>query len=95
MYNTEILFHLGRLYFNDDKIDQAIVQFGKVVDLAPNHSNARYSLGVAYEAKGDTARAIAEFEKVLDMNPGNVDVQSRIDVLNKPETPIIDNQNDQ
>jgi tetratricopeptide (TPR) repeat protein len=78
------------LYFNDGQVDQAIEKFEKVVGFTPNHSNARYSLGVAYEAKGDDVKAIEQFEKVLEMNPGNEDVQSRISELQKSEIPTTD-----
>ncbi|MCK4454311.1 tetratricopeptide repeat protein [Candidatus Parcubacteria bacterium] len=76
--NTEVLFQLGRLYFNQDRVNEAISQFERVVDLVPNHSNAHYSLGVAYSSKGEKAKAIAEFEKVLELNPDNEDVRDKI-----------------
>ncbi|MDD5145203.1 MAG: tetratricopeptide repeat protein [Candidatus Pacebacteria bacterium] len=80
-YNTEVLFQLGRFYFNAQRVDEAIVQFENVVALMPNHSNAHYSLGIAYQKKGQNDKAIAEFEKVLELNPGNTDVQDKIDSL--------------
>lgn len=79
----EIMFNLGRLYFNDGQIDKAILEFETVVELNPNHSNAHYSLGLAYQTKGEKEKALKEFEKVLELNPGSKDVQSRIEGLKK------------
>lgn len=79
--SPEILFQLGRLYFNKNRISEAIAQFQKVVILVPDHSNAHYSLGVAYAAQGKKSLAIQEFEKVLELNPNNQDVQKKINQL--------------
>jgi len=79
--SSEILFQLGRLYFNNNQITEAINQFKRVVILVPDHSNAHYSLGVAYAAQGKKSLAIEEFQKVLELNPANQDVQKKIDQL--------------
>ncbi len=79
--NSEILFQLGRLYFNNNQITLAIEQFRRVIILVPDHSNAHYSLGVAYAAQNKKSLAIEEFEKVLELNPGNQDVQKKINQL--------------
>ncbi|PIZ87470.1 MAG: hypothetical protein COX92_01100, partial [Candidatus Nealsonbacteria bacterium CG_4_10_14_0_2_um_filter_40_15] len=71
----------GRLYFNNNQIDEAITQFERVISLMPNHSNAHYSLGVAYQKKGEKTKALQEFEKVQELNPGNADVQAKIESL--------------
>ena len=76
--SSEVLFQLGRLYFNDDRLDEAITQFQRVIALVSNHSNAHYSLGLAYQRKGQTNLAISEFEKVLELNPGNQDVEAKL-----------------
>jgi len=80
-FSTEIIFQLGRLYFNNNQITLAIEQFKRVVILLPDHSNAHYSLGVAYAAKGETNLALLEFEKVLELNPGNQDVIKKLEQL--------------
>jgi len=80
-YSPEILFQLGRLYFNNNRTEEAITQFKQVIILTPNHSNAHYSLGVAYAVQGKKILAIEEFEKVLELNPNNQDVQKKIDQL--------------
>ena len=79
--SSEILFQLGRLYFNNNQITEAINQFKRVVILVPDHSNAHYSLGVAYAAQGKKSLAIEEFQKVLELNPDNSDIIKKLKSL--------------
>ena len=81
--NAEIIFQLGRLYFNEGQIDKAIVEFEGAISLNPIFSNAHYSLGLCYQKKGEMEKAIAEFEKVLELNPENKDVLLKIEELKK------------
>lgn len=87
-FNIEILFQLGRLYYNNKQIDEAISQFDQVLILFPNHSNSLYSLGMAYQQKGQKEDALKMFERVLELNPGNADVLLKIEELKKVETKI-------
>ena len=80
-FDIEVLFQLGRLYFNNNQIDKAISQFNKVIILEPNHPNAHYSLGVAYIVQGEKTLAIEEFEKVLELTPGSQDVIQKLEQL--------------
>ena len=81
--NAELRFQLGRLYYNDNQIDDSIAVFETVLQIFPNHSNALYSLGVAWQKKGNNAKAKTYFEKVLELNPDNQDVKNRLAELNK------------
>ena len=79
--NVEVIFQLGRLYYNNEKIDDSVFQFKKAIALFPNHSNSRYSLAMAYEKQGKIDLAIQEFENVLILNPGNQDIKDKIQAL--------------
>ncbi len=79
--SAEVLFQLGRFYFNNNQVEEAVLQFKKVIILSPNHSNAHYSLGIAYVFQGEIQLAIAEFEKVLELNPGHQDVIEKLEQL--------------
>lgn len=82
-FNSEVLFQLGRLYFNTGRLDEAISQFKTIVNFFPDHSNALYSLGVAYQKKGQKEEAISYFEKVLELNPDNQNVIQKLEELRK------------
>ena len=79
--DPELLFQLGRLYYNTKEGARAILQFEEALKLAPNNSNAHYALGVAYEDTGEIKKAILEFERVLELNPGAQDVTKRLEKL--------------
>jgi tetratricopeptide (TPR) repeat protein len=79
--DVEVIFQLGRLYYNNERTDDAVFQFKKAISLFPNHSNSRYSLAMAYEKQGEIDLAIREFENVLILNPNNQDVKDKIKTL--------------
>ncbi|MFH1820645.1 MAG: tetratricopeptide repeat protein [Candidatus Nealsonbacteria bacterium] len=79
--SVDVSFHLGRIYFNNNQVQESINQFQRVIILAPDHSNAHYSLGVAYASQGQTNLAIEEFEKVLSLNPNSEDVKNKLKSL--------------
>lgn len=78
---AEVIFQLGRLYYNTGRTDEAISQFQQVIMFFPNHSNAHYSLGVVYAKQGKRDEALKEFEKVLELNPESEDVKGKIEEL--------------
>lgn len=79
----EIKFQLGRLYFNKERIDEAIFQFETNIQLNPNHLNSLHFLGMAYAKKGEKEKAISAFERVLELNPGNVEAIQKLEELKK------------
>ncbi len=81
LFLSEARFQLGRLYFNANRIDEAIFQFRGALSLVPNHSNSLYALGLAYKKKGNKDKAIFYFKRVLELNPGNKEVEKEINNL--------------
>ena len=76
--DPEIFYEKGRIFYNQGKVDEAILEFDKALTIAPNHSNSLYSLGVAYMSQGERSKALNYFEKVLELNPGNQDILDKI-----------------
>lgn len=83
---AEIRFQLGRLYFNANRLDEAVFQLNRALDLAPNHSNSLYVLGLVYKKKGEKDKAISYFKRVLELNPGNKEVEKQINSLKEEKT---------
>ena len=79
--NPEFLFNFGRLLYNrngkNDRDDSEKL-WQEAARLQPNYSNAIYSLGLLYEARGDKATALQYYYKVKDLNPENKDVVEKI-----------------
>ena len=60
---------LGRLALIQDKPDEALGFYQKVLADDPSDLNALYHEGVAYLAKGDSAQALALADKIVKKNP--------------------------
>ncbi|KAF8759250.1 hypothetical protein HU200_010285 [Digitaria exilis] len=72
---------LGVSYKRDNKLDKAIQQFEKAVELQPGYVTAWNNLGDAYELKKDLKLALKAFEEVLLFDPNNKVARPRVDDL--------------
>jgi len=80
-YEVEVRFHLGRLYYNEGRLEDAKTQFVIALQLFPNHSNSLYSLALLLEKQGDRENALLFLQKVLELNPNNKDIKAKINEL--------------
>jgi len=69
----EDMLRKGVGLIRNEKYDEAIKEFSKLVAADPNSSNAYYNIGFAYDAKGDLAKAIANFSKAIELDPAFTD----------------------
>jgi len=81
--NVDILFELGRLYFNNNETDLAIEKWKNLLQIFPEHIDALYSLATAYQKKGDNNSAISYLEKILNINPNLPKVKEELENLKK------------
>jgi len=84
--NPEVLYNLGRLFFNrndEGDIQRAESVWLRSVEIAPNYSNALYSLGLLYEKIGENNKALGFYQKVGDLNPDNIDVVDKVRRLSR------------
>ncbi|KAL4859489.1 Tetratricopeptide repeat domain-containing protein PYG7 [Chlorella vulgaris] len=68
---------LGFAFFNMEKVDPAISQYRKAVELQPGYVTAWNNLGDAYERKKQYAPALAAYREVLTYAPDNKVAQAR------------------
>jgi len=61
--------------YRQKQYDQAIDLFEQVTRLDPQNASAHFSLGVALEAKGDSAQAATEYKQAATIDPDNKDYQ--------------------
>jgi tetratricopeptide (TPR) repeat protein len=61
--------NLGKVYFAMDKLDLAIAEYKKALELNSDYANAYYSLGLAYQKKNDCPAAQTAFREVLRIAP--------------------------
>jgi len=67
--NVMLLTELGNALFDAGKYQDAIIYYGKVLEITPDNNFVRTDMGIAYFFTGDPERAIDEFNKVLEMDP--------------------------
>ena len=83
--NADVFYERGKIYYNTGNYNEAIKNFEEVLNLLPNHSNALFSIGLAFEKIGEDDRALEFFNKVLNLNPGNEEITKKIEELEEEE----------
>ena len=63
------LLNRGNAYLEKAQYDLAIVDFDRLIELAPGSAYARVSRGVAYARKGLRDRSIPDFTKAIELAP--------------------------
>lgn len=56
-------------------LDGAIRAYSRLLELNPDHVEARSNLGAAYARLGDYAAAIREYQRALELDPANIAVR--------------------
>lgn len=79
-------FQLGLLYLKQGKNDFAQTTFERVIEIAPNYSNARWYLSAVYEQDGNFDAAIAQVEALKQLNPDNPLIDQRLQALREGKT---------
>ena len=64
--------HLSRgvSFFNQNKLDDALTEFNKALELGKYNTAVRNWLGAVYQRKNDHEKAAAIYEEVVDLDPG-------------------------
>ena len=75
---TEIYFQMGRLYFNLDRVNEAISVFEQAVIITPQYANGRYALALSYQMAERNADALIQFKIVNQLVPGNENIIAAI-----------------
>lgn len=65
------LLNLGIKAFNEQKLDEALAQFNRVVAENPTMPEAYYYRGLVYLNQGKNALAKADFQKLLEIDPNH------------------------
>lgn len=80
--DADIIYNLGAIYLqqavstatgvpDQAKLDQALVQIKKAIELKPQLAEPYYGLGVAYQLTSDNEEAIKAFEQFLKLDSGS------------------------
>jgi tetratricopeptide (TPR) repeat protein len=66
--NIEVRYHLGRVRYQQNQFDQAIVAFKEVLKLDPGNVKAQDNLGLSLEAENQLDPAIVEYRKAIALD---------------------------
>ncbi|MBM4054452.1 MAG: tetratricopeptide repeat protein [Planctomycetes bacterium] len=73
--------NLGNFYRDSGKLDQAIEEFHRALNLFENYAEAHNNLGITYRKKGMYEEAYNEYQKALQLNPGYSGAHNNLGVL--------------
>lgn len=79
--NPAIMFQLGLLKYNVRDFDGAIDALEKAITMTPDYANAKFFLGLSYEATKQTEKAIKQFEDLSVSNPDSQEVKQILENL--------------
>jgi len=60
------------------KVDEAIVQYKKALEINPAFAEVHNNLGAAFFQNGQFADAIIQFQEVVKINPGSIEAQNTL-----------------
>jgi tetratricopeptide (TPR) repeat protein len=66
--NVAAHYHLGRVFYQQNRFDQAMAEFQKVLQLDPQNAKAENNLGLTLEAKNDVPGAIESYRKAVSLD---------------------------
>jgi tetratricopeptide (TPR) repeat protein len=69
---------LGNALFQKGRVDEAIVQFQKVLQIKPDYTDAHLNLGNALLQKGSMDEAIVQYQQVLQIKPDDALAHSNL-----------------
>ncbi|MCL2799024.1 MAG: tetratricopeptide repeat protein [Endomicrobia bacterium] len=67
--NETDLMEMGKFYFLNNKYDEAVAEFKKVLELNTNNAEAYYNIGLINETSNNTDEAKKMYSKALSINP--------------------------
>ena len=66
---------LGRAYQDQGRLQEAIRNYKKAIEIYPGNYKAYHNLGVVYAGQGALKEAVANYKRAVDINPAFVDAQ--------------------
>jgi tetratricopeptide (TPR) repeat protein len=66
-----VLFCLGNKSLTRDASGNSIADYNKAIELNPNHADAYYKRGDAYDEMGEYGKALADYGKAIGLNPND------------------------
>ncbi len=86
--DSGIFLQLGLLYYDQGQYANAVLAFGRAVQINPQYANAKYLLGLSYYQTKEQDKALQQFKELLVTNPDSAEVKEIISNLEAGRAPI-------
>ncbi len=83
-----VFFQLGRLYYDQDRYDDAVFSLRKAIELNSQYADAKYYLGLSLYLAGDRSASMTTFKELLEANPDNKDLKNIVENLESGKSPL-------
>ena len=77
----DALFNLGKLLFNLERTDEALLKIEHFLQIDPSNTEAMTVLGMCYQKNNNEEMAISIWEKALEIDPDLKEVRARLDEI--------------
>lgn len=74
-------YNAGVKYFESGDLDNAKLEFKKVLDIDPSYPRAHFQLGISHVSSGESALAKTHLQKFIELAPEDPEVQTAKDML--------------
>jgi tetratricopeptide (TPR) repeat protein len=71
-------YNVGNAYMQKGRLDEAIAQYRKALEINAHYADARNNLGNAFFRKGELDAAIAEYQKTLAIDPNLAETHTNL-----------------
>lgn len=86
--DSGVFLQLGLLYYDQKQYANAVLAFGRAVEIDPQYANAKYLLGLSYYQTKEPEKALQQFKELLVTNPDNAEVKEIIANLEAGKAPV-------
>ena len=72
---------LGRAYQEQGRLDKAVAEYEKALQIFPADYKAHYNLGVIYDHQNLSAKAVHQYQRAIEINPRYIDARFNLAII--------------